>query len=102
MAALARSVAIRASTAVVQRVDGWLLRYAAGVTRRANSVWPNAGRSLAVGEKIALAEAFYERRKVPCRFQLSPAACPPRCARSPRSCRFRPAPFVVSIERACW
>lgn len=59
-------------------LDGWRLRHASGVTRRANSVWPNAtaGR-LALAEKIAAAEAFYANRGQPAIFQISPAAQPP-------------------------
>ena len=59
-------------------LDGWRLRHASGVTRRANSVWPNvaAGR-LSLDAKIAAAEAFYANRGQPVIFQISPAAQPP-------------------------
>jgi len=64
--------------AEIVELDGWRLRHASGVTRRANSVWPNAtaGR-LALAEKIAAAEAFYANRGQPAIFQISPAAQPP-------------------------
>jgi len=63
--------------AVVQIVDGWRLRFNWGVTRRANSVWPNetAGR-FPVTEKLALVEEFYTRWGGPARYQLCPAAQP--------------------------
>lgn len=63
--------------AEVQSLDGWWLRYAAGVTRRANSVWPNgAGTSVALAEKLAAVENFYGERNLPARYQICPAAQP--------------------------
>ena len=63
---------------VVQVVGGWRLRFGHGISRRTDSVLANDddGR-LPVGDKVALAEAFYDRRQVPARFQLSPADRPP-------------------------
>src|SRR5687767_8881477 len=61
----------------VAQDGGWLLRFAQGVTRRANSVWPNSkpvGETLA--ECVARVEAFYHARDMPARFQLCPAALP--------------------------
>jgi len=58
-------------------LDGWLLRSNAGVTRRANSVWPNADDGeLALDQKLAAVEAFYRRRGLPARYQICPAAQP--------------------------
>jgi GNAT superfamily N-acetyltransferase len=62
--------------AVVQPFDGWLLRFNDGVTRRANSAWPNAGGEVPLLEKVAKVEAFYRQRGLSPRFQLSPAAEP--------------------------
>jgi ribosomal protein S18 acetylase RimI-like enzyme len=60
-----------------QELDGWRLRYAGGVTRRANSVLlARHGGRLSVDAKIALAEQFYERRGALCRFQLCAASQP--------------------------
>lgn len=60
-----------------QELDGWRARYAGGVTRRANSVLAaRHGGPLGLDEKIALAEAFYGRRRALCRFQLCPASEP--------------------------
>lgn len=57
-------------------VDGWLLRYHYGVTRRANSVLPLRQGKLTTQEKLALVEAFYARANQPTRFQVSPACAP--------------------------
>lgn len=60
---------------VQQRLDGWLLRYADGVTRRANSV-------LAVGPEpcyprwLDLVTDFYSSRGLPVRFSISDASQP--------------------------
>lgn len=63
--------------AEVQVVDGWRLRHTAGVTRRANSVWPNETRhTLPLARKLALVEAFYAARGLPARYQLCTAAQP--------------------------
>ncbi len=63
--------------AVVQVIDGWRLRFNWGVTRRANSVWPNqAGDRHSLAEKLALVEDFYTRRGYPARYQICPATQP--------------------------
>ncbi len=63
--------------AVVQVVDGWRLRFNWGVTRRANSVWPNeAGDRHPLAEKLTLVEDFYARWGSPARYQICPAAQP--------------------------
>lgn len=60
-----------------EALDGWWLRYSGGVTRRANSVWPNGSLSgPAVDPLLAQVESFYAEREQPARFQLSPAAEP--------------------------
>lgn len=57
--------------------DGWRLRYAGGVTKRANSVWAAAEPDDPM-KAIAAAEDFYETRGLPVVFSVSPAAsCPP-------------------------
>src|SRR5688500_3648678 len=61
----------------VREVDGWLLRHAGGITRRANSVWPNqACMAHSLDENLAQVEAFYHARGLPVRFQICPAAQP--------------------------
>jgi GNAT superfamily N-acetyltransferase len=63
---------------VVELVDGWLLRFTPGARiRRANSVLPINGRGeIPLEERFRLVEAFYSRREVPVRYQVSPAAIP--------------------------
>jgi GNAT superfamily N-acetyltransferase len=60
----------------VVELDGWRLRFAHGVTGRANSVWPNGAGSLPLDEKIERAEAWYRARGAPALFQLTEAARP--------------------------
>lgn len=56
--------------------DGWMLRYSAGYTRRANSVLPVYGCTRDVHRKIADCESFYRRYKLPSVFKLTPAVYP--------------------------
>jgi GNAT superfamily N-acetyltransferase len=61
----------------VGREGGWLVRCANGVTRRANSVWPNAKPpDGSLEECVTRIEAFYHSRGLPARFQICPAAQP--------------------------
>jgi N-acetylglutamate synthase len=59
----------------VEELDGWRLRFAHGMTGRANSVLPNAGE-LDVDEKIEQVEAWYASRGLPARYQMTLAAQP--------------------------
>jgi GNAT superfamily N-acetyltransferase len=60
----------------VEEVDGWRLRFAHGLTGRANSVWPNGGDGTKAEEKIERVEAWYRERGAPAVFQLTDAARP--------------------------
>jgi GNAT superfamily N-acetyltransferase len=61
----------------VRHLDGWRLRFAGGVTGRANSVWPNeASGAAGVAEKIAAVEHLYREQGLAPRFQITPAAQP--------------------------
>jgi ribosomal protein S18 acetylase RimI-like enzyme len=60
----------------VEELDGWRLRFAHGLTGRANSVWPNGDGVLPLEEKLARAEAWYRERSVPVLFQVTDAARP--------------------------
>jgi N-acetylglutamate synthase len=62
---------------VAQAVDGWRIRFNEGVTRRANSVLPEAhGGRMELSDKLTLAETFYASRNLPPRFQICDAAQP--------------------------
>jgi N-acetylglutamate synthase len=60
----------------VAELDGWRLRFAHGVSGRANSVWPNGAGTLTLDEKIERSEDWYRRRDAAVLFQLTEAACP--------------------------
>ena len=57
-------------------LDGWRLRSARGVTRRANSVWPNGGGMTDLAAKLLAAEQFYTGLGLPTVFQICDAAQP--------------------------
>ena len=58
-------------------LDGWLLRFADGFTRRANSVNPLYGGRLEVARKVELCEAHYEGAPLGCVFRITPFSDPP-------------------------
>jgi GNAT superfamily N-acetyltransferase len=58
-------------------LDGWLLRFANGFTRRANCVNPLYPPTRPLEENLAAAEAIYAARGQPVIFKLTPAAEPP-------------------------
>ncbi len=63
--------------AEVEVCDGWRLRSTQGVTRRANSVWPNRDDgALAIEAKLAHVEAFYVARNRPAIYQICDAMQP--------------------------
>lgn len=66
--------------AVVYHYEGWLLRFHWGVSRRANSVWPNAQDEAeltqGIDAKITAAEDFYVRWGARTRFQISELCLP--------------------------
>ncbi|WP_214412485.1 GNAT family N-acetyltransferase [Sphaerisporangium fuscum] len=53
--------------------DGWILRHADGVTKRANSVLPS-GSPADLDKAIGAAESFYAGRGLPCVFSIGPGA----------------------------
>lgn len=58
-------------------LDGWQLRSAGGVTRRANSVWPNRHTGgVSLGEKLDAVEHHYAALGQPSIFQICDAARP--------------------------
>ena len=56
--------------------DGWVLRFADGYTKRANSVNPHFGSTLPVSEKVDYCEALYRERGLPAIFRLTPFSEP--------------------------
>jgi len=57
--------------------DGWLLRFAKGYTKRANSVNPLYGSTMDVEEKVEVCERVYAERGLPIVFRLTPFSSPP-------------------------
>lgn len=57
--------------------DGWLLRFAAGCTRRANAVYPLYPSSYEIDRKIAYVEQEYTARGLPPIFKITDAVMPP-------------------------
>ncbi|SRR5581483_6715548 len=56
--------------------DGWILRSAAGYTRRANSVSPLYPSVLPLASKVRYCEGFYREQGQVATFKLTPAALP--------------------------
>lgn len=57
--------------------DGWVLRFAGGYTRRANSINPLYVSTLPLEEKIATCERMYGEQNLPVVFKMTSAASPP-------------------------
>jgi GNAT superfamily N-acetyltransferase len=61
----------------VVELSGWRLRFTRGVTRRANSVWPNEWRDeTPLSERVGAVEAFAAARGIAPSFQLTSVAKP--------------------------
>ncbi len=56
--------------------DGWVARFAAGYTRRANSVYPLYSSKIELDEKIQTCEFLYRSRNLPAAFKLTNASTP--------------------------
>jgi GNAT superfamily N-acetyltransferase len=56
--------------------DGWILRFAKGYTKRANSVNPLYGSTLDVIEKVDICEELYAAKGLPTVFRLTPFSSP--------------------------
>jgi N-acetylglutamate synthase len=80
--------------------DGWVLRFADGYTRRANSVNPLYPSTLDLAEQVAACEQIYDARGQDTVFKLTSAALPPELdAYLARQGYLRAAPtHVCSLE----
>jgi len=56
--------------------DGWVLRFANGYTKRANSVYPLYAPEISLDEKIEFCESFYRGWGLPTVFKLTAASIP--------------------------
>ena len=56
--------------------DGWVLRFADGYTKRANSINPLYLSTLDLEEKIAFCESIYQEQNLDVVYKLTPASCP--------------------------
>jgi GNAT superfamily N-acetyltransferase len=84
----------------VAEVDGWRLRFAHGISGRANSVWPNGAGTLPLDEKIRRAEEWYGERGVPVLFQLTDVARPARLEAALIARGYQKGHGPVSVEVA--
>jgi len=59
-------------------LDGWLLRFSSGYTRRSNSIQPlwEASLPLSVEQRIEHCERLYALQQLPARFKICPASRP--------------------------
>lgn len=86
---------------VVEELAGWRLRYAHGLTGRANSVWTAAADgALPLAERVDRAEAFYRERGLRPRFQLTAASQPDGLADELAARRYEQPVPPVSVETA--
>ena len=77
MIAFMEELSLRAWPAYEEKIyDGWVLRFAEGYTKRANSVNPLYTSSVDVGEKIAYCEKAYGERGLPAVFKLTGESTP--------------------------
>ena len=56
--------------------DGWVLRFASGYTRRANSIYPLYPSGLELDEKIRACEMLYRSQRLPVIFKMTAESQP--------------------------
>lgn len=97
-AELDRVMALAWPPAVAEHVGPWTLRYTAGVTRRANSVFA-VGEPADLSGAIAAAERFASQRSVPPVFLVSDASTPPSVTDELVSCGFVEEALTWIVQR---
>ncbi len=70
-------------------LDGWMLRFANGYTRRANSVNPLYPGTMPLVPKIGACEEMYERQGLECVFKLCAASLPEQLDAALEARRYR-------------
>jgi GNAT superfamily N-acetyltransferase len=87
--------------AVTERLGDWRLRWAWGLTRRANSVLTSGDPGCSLQKAVNLSEDFYTTYGQPARFQLGHASAPPTLAKTLEERGYRPdAPTLVQAASA--
>jgi hypothetical protein len=70
-------IALNAWPAIEEfNLDGWVIRYANGVTKRSNSVNPLYESSEDIEEKIDFCESFYRSKAIPVCFKITEISKP--------------------------
>ncbi|MGP7816156.1 GNAT family N-acetyltransferase [Niallia sp. 01092] len=62
--------------AVTMLLDGWIIRFNDGYTKRGNSVQPLYFSSMSLEEKIQEVEQIYVKKEMPVIFKMTEEACP--------------------------
>ncbi|MBC7237208.1 MAG: GNAT family N-acetyltransferase [Chloroflexi bacterium] len=84
--------------------DGWLLRFAEGFTKRANSVTPLYDAHIELWQKIAFCEGCYRERGLPPIFRLTPFAQPGNLDRAlaERGYALRDPTWTLWLDLSTW
>jgi len=83
-----------------QGLEGWLLRFSRGITRRGNSVFPQRDHGqVELDKKIDAVEAFYSKKGQPAIFQMTQAALPAGLYENLKKRGYRDA-FFTQVQSA--
>ena len=78
--------------------DGWVLRFANGYTKRANSINPIHASSIPLDEKIRFCEEIYKSRQLPVVFKLNPHVYPEMLDEELSARGFQKSPSSTSVQ----